>query len=115
MGSITQDDTTTTAASTHDSLQIPRDPVQTKLVIFAAPADGSRPYDHNGRVPEGQVQQNYGSDIQEVAVNNIRGYEQEFDLNRHGFAGWGMSTPKSRASTSKIKSRRSTILKCSSC
>jgi hypothetical protein len=89
MGSITQADTTTTAASIHDSLQIPRGPVQTKLVFFAPPADGSKPYDYNGRVPEGQIQENYGSDIQEVTVNDIRGHEQEFELNRHGFAVLG--------------------------
>lgn len=73
-------------APTTPHVQIPRGPTKTKLVFYAPPTDGSAPYDHNGRVPHGQLQQNYILEAHDATINDIRGREEQFDLNINGFA-----------------------------
>jgi len=67
------------------SMEVPRGPVQSTLIFFKDPEDGAKPYNYVEQPPEGTPQRNYGQDDQQVTINDIRGREQEFDMNINGF------------------------------
>jgi hypothetical protein len=59
--------------------------VQTKLNFYAAPKDGSKPYNYVEKQPEGEPQRNFGVEVVDVTMNDIRGREQEFYLDKDAF------------------------------
>ncbi|KAI6378058.1 hypothetical protein MCOR25_002304 [Pyricularia grisea] len=66
--------------------QIPRGPVTAQLNFFKPPADGSVPYNNLG-LPRGSPDgRNYGTDSHQVRIEDIRGRESEFNLDRDAFA-----------------------------
>jgi len=72
--------------STLDSpSSIPRGPTNASLTFYAPPADGSTPWNYVETPPEGSPQRNYTEHTQPVSVSDIRGREQDFDVNNHGF------------------------------
>jgi len=64
---------------------VPRGDVQSKLVFFKSPADGSAPYNYIEDPPAGEPKYNYGEHTQEITIHDIRGRESDFDLNVAGF------------------------------
>ena len=81
----TQTQTKATLAGSHDSSWIPRGPVSTKLNFYKAPEDGSGPWNYVEKPPEGQPQRNYGEEVVEVQMNDIRGHESKFYLDKDAF------------------------------
>jgi len=68
-------------------IEVPRGDVNSKLVFYKAPEDGSEPYNYimvEGP-PSGFPTRNYGDDEQEITVHDIRGREKDFDINVSGF------------------------------
>lgn len=76
---------TTTLSGSHDASYIPRGPVSTKLNFFEPPKDGSKPWNYVEPQPQGQPQRNFGEEIHEVQLNDIRGRESEFYLEKDAF------------------------------
>ncbi|KAK4627375.1 Fe(II)/2-oxoglutarate-dependent dioxygenase nvfI [Fulvia fulva] len=68
-----------------NDIPIPRGEAHSKLVFYAPPADGSAPWNYVEQPPEGSPQRNYTEDSHEVTINDIRGREQDFDMNVNGF------------------------------
>ena len=68
-----------------DDITIPRGPVGTTLIFYAPPEDGAKPFNYVEKPPEGQPQRNFGANSQEVTVQDIRGREHEFQMNKNGF------------------------------
>lgn len=66
-------------------IEIPRGETQSSLTFYSPPSDGSAPWNYVEQPPEGWPQRNYGEDSHEVTINDIRGREQEFDMNVNGF------------------------------
>lgn len=70
-------------------IEIPRGETRSTLTFFAPPADGAKPFNYAGAYqnnpPEGMPQKNYGENTQEVNIQDIRGREHEFDMNKGGF------------------------------
>jgi len=83
--------TTQTATSTRlsgvseDASYIPRGPVRTKLNFFREPEDGTKPYNYVEKQPEGTPQRNFGETVVEVEMNDIRGREGDFNLDKDAF------------------------------
>ncbi|KAL1306243.1 hypothetical protein AAFC00_004333 [Neodothiora populina] len=67
-------------------IEVPRGPVKAQLAFFESPADGTAPFHYVESPPEGQVQHNYGTQWNEVEINDIRGRESQFNLNDNAFA-----------------------------
>lgn len=92
MSTTTTTSTSTTLGSTLDtttsktSIQVPRGPVTSTLVFYAPPADGSAPFNYVETPPAGQPQRNYSEHPHTVSISDIRGREDSFTLNEHGFA-----------------------------
>lgn len=80
--------TDTSSPASHQLPQsaIPRGMTTATLDFYGGTADGSSPYDHNGRVPPGELQQNYNILPHQVRINDMRGRESQFSLNVNGFA-----------------------------
>jgi hypothetical protein len=76
--------TTTLSGDTKDSSYVPRGPVKTVLNFFEDPADGAKPYNYVEPQP-GQPPRNFGHTEVEVEVNDIRGREQDFSLDKDAF------------------------------
>ncbi|PPJ60857.1 hypothetical protein CBER1_07214 [Cercospora berteroae] len=68
-----------------EDIPVPRGEVQSKLVFYAPPEDGSVPFNYIEKPPEGLPQRNYGQDEQPITLQDIRGREHEFDMNKGGF------------------------------
>ena len=83
--------TQTTAAppkmqTVQDSSYIPRGSVTTDLKFYKAPADGSKPFNYVESPPEGQPQRNYSDIDLSVTIDDIRGQESSFTIDRNAFA-----------------------------
>ena len=76
----------TQTISTHDPSHIPRGPVTATLKFYAAPSDGSKPFNYVEQAPEGQPQHNFGDADLPVAIQDIRGKELNFNLDTNAFA-----------------------------
>ena len=81
----TQTATTTVLSGAHDSSYIPRGPVTTTLNFFQDPADGARPFNYVEPQPEGHPQRNFGVHEQQVQINDIRGHEKDYYLDKDAF------------------------------
>lgn len=77
--------TTTTLTSHNDASYIPRGPVESTLIFYKDPADGAKPFNYVETPPEGQPQRNYGEDHQEITLQDIRGHEADFTLDKDAF------------------------------
>ncbi|KIX03100.1 uncharacterized protein Z518_06650 [Rhinocladiella mackenziei CBS 650.93] len=77
--------TSTTLSGVQDSSYVPRGPVKTKLNFFQDPAGGAKPYNYVEKQPDGQPQRNFGENVVEVQMNDIRGREAEFWLDKDAF------------------------------
>lgn len=73
-----------TSAPSND-IPVPRGPVQSTLVFYAPPKDGSSPFNYVETPPEGMPQRNYSEDKHDVSINDIRGREFDFDMNKNAF------------------------------
>lgn len=67
------------------NIEVPRGETRSTLTFFDPPADGAAPFNYVEQPPEGSPQRNFGQDDHEVTINDIRGREQEFDMNVNGF------------------------------
>jgi hypothetical protein len=65
-------------------LLIPRGPTTSSLCFYAAPEDGSIPYNYVEPLP-GVPQRNWGEDWQEVPIEDLRGREADFNLDTNAF------------------------------
>lgn len=65
-------------------LRIPRGSVSAKLSFYKAPEDGTPPHNYVEPLP-GVPQRNWGDGWEEVTLEDLRGQEQEFDLNHNAF------------------------------
>ncbi|KAL9111627.1 MAG: hypothetical protein Q9227_003900 [Pyrenula ochraceoflavens] len=87
--------TTTTTTAPHqqfptsvkptDPSYIPRGPVTANLSFYTPPEDGSAPYNWVEPQPEGVPQRNFGAADHDVRINDIRGQESSFTLDRDAF------------------------------
>jgi hypothetical protein len=84
MSTTTQTETPTKFGTTAD-IPVPRGDVTSTLVFYNPPADGAAPFNYVEKAPEGQPQRNFGEFPHEVTVHDIRGREDEFDMNVNGF------------------------------
>ncbi len=64
---------------------IPRGPVSAELSFFNRPADGSVPYNYVEEPPAGQPRSNYELTPHKVTLDDIRGHEQEYNLDQDAF------------------------------
>lgn len=59
------------------------------LIFYAPPSDGSAPYQYAGDLqnnpPPGEPQKNYTEEPHSVRITDIRGRENDFDINTCGF------------------------------
>ncbi len=62
---------------------VPRGTVRAELNFYAPPADGSKPY--NIIHPVGEAERNYGTETRQVAIEDIRGNESAYTLDRDAF------------------------------
>lgn len=83
--STTTATTTTTLTSASDPSYIPRGPVSAELSFFQPPADGSIPYNYVEEPPEGQPRTNFERKSHVVQINDIRGHESEYNLDKDAF------------------------------
>lgn len=81
----TQTSTSTVLSGAQDASYIPRGPVTSTLNFFQDPADGSKPFNYVEQQPEGQPQRNFGIFEQEVQMNDLRGHEKEYYLDKDAF------------------------------
>jgi len=81
---ITSTSTSPSGAAT-DRDYIPRGPVKTQLTFFSPPADGTTPFNYVEQPPEGQPQRNFGEDTEDVVIDDIRGHENEYNLDKDAF------------------------------
>lgn len=75
----------TTNGTSNNHLGIPRGPVTASLNFYAAPEDGSVPFQYIEDPPEGQPKRNFGEQVNDVPIIDIRGREQEYTLDKHSF------------------------------
>ncbi|KUI73964.1 Uncharacterized protein in dcmA 3'region [Cytospora mali] len=64
---------------------VPRGPVTAKLNYFNPPADGSTPYNYVDTPPEGSPQRNFTDVTVETLIDDIRGRESQYTLDRDAF------------------------------
>jgi len=81
----TQTVTSTTLSGEQDSSYIPRGPLTTRLNFFQDPADGAKPFNYVETQPESQSQRNFGVNEVELQVNDIRGMEKNYNLDKDAF------------------------------
>lgn len=74
---------TTTTTQTTTTLP-PSGPVSAILNFYDPPSDGSKPYNYV-EVPSSGPQRNFSAVAENVSLQDIRGREHEFVLDRHGF------------------------------
>lgn len=91
MSTTTATQTTSSSSSSKistvhdDSAYIPRGPVTAALSFYKAPVDGSKPFNYVEEPPEGQPPRNFGEDVRDIDVNDIRGRESDFNLDTDAF------------------------------
>jgi hypothetical protein len=85
MSTTTTTTLTTLSGATADASYIPRGPVETELTFYVPPADGSVPFNYVEKAPEGQPQRNYQEATHKVVVDDIRGHEDEYTLDKDAF------------------------------
>lgn len=68
-----------------EDIPIPRGEAHSSLIFYAPPSDGSKPFNYVESPPEGMPQRNYGEFRQDITIQDIRGREQDFDMNINGF------------------------------
>lgn len=66
-------------------LPIPRGPVTASLSFYRAPEDGSKPHNYVEKQPEGVPQRNFGEAWHDVTIDDLRGQEQKFSLDKNAF------------------------------
>jgi hypothetical protein len=84
---------TTTTATISTSLYgdvadrdyIPRGGAKTQLTFFAPPADGAIPFNYVEQAPAGELQRNFGEDVKDIVIDDIRGHESEYNLDKDAF------------------------------
>ena len=81
----TQTQTTTLQGDQNDASYVPRGPVNTSLNFFQAPSDGSPPHNWVEKPTDGSPQRNFGENTVEVTMNDVRGSESSFHLNKDAF------------------------------
>lgn len=80
--------TTTTAARPADVLTLSPSvsgDVPAELIFYAAPLDGSDPFNYIGPPPPGVAQSNLSTDTRTVTIHDLRGKEASFSLDRQAF------------------------------
>ncbi|PLB44413.1 methyltransferase [Aspergillus steynii IBT 23096] len=77
--------TDTIAASQPPVESIPRGTAQVEIKFYKAPVDGSQPFLYKGTPPEGLPAMNYTEPELPVTLNDIRGREDEFSLDKDAF------------------------------
>jgi hypothetical protein len=81
--------TTTTVqeqkANITSTARFPSGPVQTELVFFKDPEDGSTPFNYVNAPPAGEPQRNFGADTKTLTIQDMRGKESTFGLDTAGF------------------------------
>lgn len=65
--------------------RVPRGPTTAQLTFYKAPADGTPPHNYVEAPPPGQKKYNYGEDVREVSLTDIRGQESHFTLDKDAF------------------------------
>lgn len=65
---------------------IPRGPVTAKINYFNPPADGAVPFNHVDTPPEGLPVRNFTDVAVDTLIDDIRGHEAEYNLDRDAFA-----------------------------
>ncbi|RMZ80792.1 hypothetical protein DV737_g2847, partial [Chaetothyriales sp. CBS 132003] len=68
-----------------DASYVPRGPVTTKLNFYQAPEDGSKPYNYVEEQTDGSPQRNFGVNTVSVLLDDIRGHESDFSLEKDAF------------------------------
>ena len=71
---------------TQDSSFVPSGPVTASLHFYEPAPDGSKPFNYVETPPPGEPQRNYGSVTHSVPIQDMRGHESEFTLDRHAFS-----------------------------
>ncbi|KAL9607189.1 MAG: hypothetical protein Q9167_007871 [Letrouitia subvulpina] len=83
----TQTPTLTATATAHDDASyIPRGLVTASLHFYKPPSDGAKPFNYVEKPPEGVPQRNFSNVEHDVQINDIRGRESDFTLDRHAFS-----------------------------
>ncbi|KAF2095887.1 hypothetical protein NA57DRAFT_43828 [Rhizodiscina lignyota] len=65
--------------------QIPRGPVTTTINYYSVPKDGSAPFNYVESPPAGQPERNYSDEAFSVTLQDARGREDEFNLDKDSF------------------------------
>jgi hypothetical protein len=79
------------------SVAYPTGAVQAELNFFKDPVDGAKPFNYVEKPPEGQPQNNYGTESHDVSIDDIRGHEEEYNLDRDAFLVVRNVTPSAEA------------------
>lgn len=64
---------------------VPRGPVTAVLNYYVPPADGSQPFNYVDAPPEGLPQRNFDAVAVETSIDDVRGREPEYTLDRDAF------------------------------
>jgi len=64
---------------------VPSGDTAAKIIFYKDPEDGATPFNYVYAPPEGQPQNNFGSDTVNVAIHDIRGIESKFSVDSAGF------------------------------
>jgi hypothetical protein len=72
-------------AATTEIFNIPRGDVIATLSYYKDPEDGAIPFNYVEQPPEGVPQRNFGETKMDVTVQDIRGHESEFTLDKDAF------------------------------
>ncbi|CAL5867473.1 uncharacterized protein PFLUO_LOCUS1692 [Penicillium psychrofluorescens] len=78
--------TTTTSLSTSSPSYIPRGPTSATITFYAPPADNSAPFNYVETPPAGQPPRNYSEVEHDVSLNDIRGSETSYNLDKDSVA-----------------------------
>lgn len=84
MATTTTTETITTTTTTGPSY-IPRGPTTAEITFYASPPDGSAPFNYVEAPPADQPQRNYLEQTQQVNINDIRGDEKSYNLDKDAF------------------------------
>jgi len=76
---------TTLFGDSNDSSHIPRGPVESELTFFSPPEDGSVPFYYVETPPEGQPKYNFEVVPHQIQIDDIRGSENEYNLDKDAF------------------------------
>ncbi|KAF2232005.1 hypothetical protein EV356DRAFT_272647 [Viridothelium virens] len=72
-------------ATKNQGSPVPRGPVRSNLIFYAPPADGATPFNYVSDPPAGQPKNNFGSNVQQININDVRGRESQFTLANNAF------------------------------